>query len=308
MLQVTAQELTGRQFHILPLFAVRSLVAEGDLTVLQCQNPVVGDGDPVDVSPQISEHLFCPVEGRFAEDHPLLVPDLFGEGFTGQRFLCHLHEPVTKASGECTHRDEELVAGLTPLAVLVKPTGRNEHVHMGVVLQCSGPGVENGEDAELAADISGVEADGGEAYHSRLDQDVVEDLLVAADDVSQFRREGEDEMKVAGGEQFRFPRLQPALCIAAVAFGAASVFAGVVGVLLMTALFTLANMASHAFRAAVADSEERLLMAGEHPVAVAVEVRFPVGRDDMGQFHYRSAMSSLRLLSSRSEIRLVRCR
>lgn len=207
MLQVAAQELFCRQRHGLPLPGIRVLVAEGDSAVLQGEYAVVGDGDSVNVSAKVAQHLFCPVEGWFAEDYPFLVPDFLREDFMGERLVSHLHEPAAKASGQGLHRHQKLLAGFFPLTVFIESPGRHQHMHMGVVLQGSGPGMEDSEDAELAANELRVEADGGEGFHRCLDQDVVEEFLTLADNVSQFRGDGEDEVEVAHRQQLCFSLL-----------------------------------------------------------------------------------------------------
>ena len=51
----------------------------------------------------------------------------------------------------------------------------------------------------------------------------------------------------------------------AVAFGAAAVFAGVVGVVLVAAILALVDMAPHGLGAATGNVGQRPPVAGEHP-------------------------------------------
>jgi len=48
-------------------------VAEGDLAVLQGDEPVVGDGDAMRITGQVFEDVPWVLHGLFGEDHPLLV-------------------------------------------------------------------------------------------------------------------------------------------------------------------------------------------------------------------------------------------
>jgi len=47
--------------------------AEGDLAVLQGDEPVVGDGDAMRITGQVFEDVPWVLHGLFGEDHPLLV-------------------------------------------------------------------------------------------------------------------------------------------------------------------------------------------------------------------------------------------
>lgn len=48
-------------------------------SLFQAFNPVVGDGYFVGVAPQVFNHLFGPIKGWFAIDHPFLGKELFIE-------------------------------------------------------------------------------------------------------------------------------------------------------------------------------------------------------------------------------------
>lgn len=104
-------------------------------------------------------------------------------------------------------------------------------MHMRVVFQSPGPSMQYRQDAGLAANMFRIVPDGGESFDCGLDEDVVENVLIAADNVSEFGGKSEDEMEVTGWQQLSFPSQQPPLRIIAVAFGAASVLAGMIGVL-----------------------------------------------------------------------------
>jgi hypothetical protein len=89
---------------------------------------------------------------------------------------------------------------------------------------------------QIAADELGIEADPLQGINGGSCEDAVEQLLITAHNVPQFRGDGEDHMEVADRQQLRLSLCQPLLCVAAMARGAASVLAGVIGVMLMPAL------------------------------------------------------------------------
>jgi len=94
-------------------------VPEANGAVDQGENPVVGDGDAVDVASEVAQYLARPVESRPAEDDPFPLPDLCGKLQVGQRLPCEFHEPRTEDLRECPNRDEETLAGFPTDAVLI---------------------------------------------------------------------------------------------------------------------------------------------------------------------------------------------
>ena len=50
------------------------LVAEAHLSVIEVEEPLVGDGDPVGVAADVVEHLVGAGEGWLRVDHPLRLP------------------------------------------------------------------------------------------------------------------------------------------------------------------------------------------------------------------------------------------
>jgi hypothetical protein len=55
------------------------LPSEGDLIVVEGDEAMVGDGNAVSVASQVVEDMFCPAEGRFRVDDPLLMEELIDE-------------------------------------------------------------------------------------------------------------------------------------------------------------------------------------------------------------------------------------
>ena len=55
------------------------LPAEGDSTVMEGDETMVGDGNAVSVASQIVEDMFCAAEGRLGIDNPRLTEELIDE-------------------------------------------------------------------------------------------------------------------------------------------------------------------------------------------------------------------------------------
>jgi len=96
-----AQELRSEQCH-LPLFASVGVVlpSEGDSFPVKSKESMVGDGDPVCVSTQVTEDLSRTAECRFSVDDPVIavqppqeLVELFGR-CQGGRWACAV-QPVT---------------------------------------------------------------------------------------------------------------------------------------------------------------------------------------------------------------------
>jgi hypothetical protein len=68
-----AQKLARRQRH-LTLFVAVSIVfpAKGNVLTVECQQPVVADGNPVGVAAEILKYLAGSAERGLGIDHPLL--------------------------------------------------------------------------------------------------------------------------------------------------------------------------------------------------------------------------------------------
>jgi hypothetical protein len=56
---------------------------EKDFAILDIEDAVIADGDPVGISAEILENTFGTAKGRFAIDDPLLFIELFPEGIEG---------------------------------------------------------------------------------------------------------------------------------------------------------------------------------------------------------------------------------
>ena len=200
MLQKAAQELHCRQTHGLPFTGGCILVTEGHMFVFQVYDAVIGDGDPVDIAAHVIQHLFRLLEGRPGEDHPVIVPDILGEGFLGQGLAGELHEHCPEDRRERLDRHEKLPAGRSPDSVFVKSAGRNEEVEVGMVFLGSGPGVEHSQHPQLAADVFAIKAELGQGRYRCLKENGVKRVLISAHYFPKRRRQGEDQMKVGDGQ------------------------------------------------------------------------------------------------------------
>jgi len=74
MKQETAEKFIGTKCHDALLVAVSGVSeAERDLFAVEGDQPVIGDGDTMGISTEVSEHLIGPAERRFAVDDPAVA-------------------------------------------------------------------------------------------------------------------------------------------------------------------------------------------------------------------------------------------
>ena len=106
--------------------------------------------------------------------------------------------------------------------------GGNHAVDMGMMLQSLIPGMEHAEEADLGTEVAGIAGDLQQGLSAGVKQQVVDQPFVLQCERSQFPRQGEDDVHVAGGQQLPFPRLEPAQAGVALALGAMPVSARVV--------------------------------------------------------------------------------
>src|SRR5664279_86926 len=122
---------------------------------------------------------------------------------------------------------EEGSARGDPAGVARSETAGGQHaVDMGMMLQSLIPGMEHAEEADLRAEVTGIAGDFQQSCSSGVKQQVVDQPFILQCERSQFPRQGEDYVHVAGGQQLPFPRLKPALAGIALASGAMPASAG----------------------------------------------------------------------------------
>ena len=197
MLQKATDELMGGQGHGLPTLVLGVLVAEAHLPISDGEEAVVGQRDPVDIPAQVLQDLLRALHGRFTVDDPPFGPDRLGQGQVGA-FLTHqIEKQPAKELREGMDGHQVGRAGGPPLGpVGGDPTGWHQTVHMWMIDEGPGPGVENAENADEPPDIMWVCGELDERLGRGAEQNVVQVFLVAADKLPQFLGQGQDDMKV----------------------------------------------------------------------------------------------------------------
>ena len=306
--QEAAQELVDRQSQQTLLVGVRGISpAEGDVVLLQGDQSAVGDGDAVSVTAEIAQRVLRSAEGRLGIDDPVVAEqgsEPCGEGSWFRKWrevaielklvlvkggLESGDELATKDPAEHLDWQKEAVTRWDPPHVIGSEAARGSHaVDMGMMLQPLVPGVEHAEEADFRAEVAGIASDLQQACGTGLEEQVVDDALVLEREWSEFTRQGEDEVHVASGQQFLFPRLEPAQTRVRLASGTMPVAARVIGDgRRMPAGGTAIAMAAKSRGAAARDREQDLLVLPGDPATAALDEALPGPANNIGHLQRR---------------------
>ena len=149
---------------------------EADLTVLDGEEAVVGDGDAVGVLTEVVEDLVGAGEGALGVDDPLGLAEgleVAGEGVgvieSGARGAAELEpagaeglleqfeEEAAEQAGEDANGEEEAgAAGDPAVTVGSDAAAGDDAVQVGVKREHLPPGMQDGEEADLGPEVFGI--------------------------------------------------------------------------------------------------------------------------------------------------------
>ena len=112
------------------------------------------------------------------------------------------------------------------------------------------PGVEDGGDADIGAEVLGIGRDRQQRLGRGLEQERIDRRLVLVGDGADRRRQGEDDVVVGDRQELGLARGQPGGRRPPLALRAVAVAAGVVGDAGMGAVFTSLDVTAERGRAA----------------------------------------------------------
>ena len=146
-----------------------------------------------------------------------------------------------------------------PAGVVRSETAGGKHaVDMRMMLQTLIPGMEHAEEADLRAQMPWIAGDLQQGLGAGVKQQVVDQPFVLQCERGQFPRQREDDVDIAGGQQFPFPRLEPAQAGVALALGTVPVAARVVRDGGMSAVRAAIAMSAERGGAAARDGQQHL--------------------------------------------------
>jgi len=98
---------------------------------------------------------------------------------------------------EYVDRQEEGIVGMDPAAVIWGQTSGGDHaVDMRVSAQILTPGMQDGEESDVGAQVFGVGGHLEKGLRTGAEQEVINDLLVLQRQWRELVRQGEDNMAV----------------------------------------------------------------------------------------------------------------
>jgi len=239
MQEEPAQELVDGKGDGLQAAAVSVVLdPEADDVVGEPGEAVVGEGDAVGVAGEVVEERIGAGLGRLAEHDPGSATQGAVDG--GERCgetgverggaVEGVEEAGAEDARQGAYGEEEAVAGGDPAGVVggEGATG-DDAVQVDVQAEVAAPGVQNGDDAGGAAEMTGVGGEGAQGRGGGLEQEVVGQAAVVQGDRVEVVRQSEDDVEVGDGKGLGTACGEPALGVGGLALGAVAVAAGVVG-------------------------------------------------------------------------------
>jgi hypothetical protein len=161
---------------------------------------------------------------------------------------------------------------------------------MGVGCEFLTPGVQNAEEADLRAEMSGIASDFEKCFRTGAKQEIIEDLSVLQGQWSQPLRKGEDHMDVARREKFSSACCDPPFPGRGLTLRAVPVSAGVVrdsGA--MPAAGALIEMTAQCGGATPPNGQQHFDMLPTEPVAISFDESSSRCADEIGHLQGRPA-------------------
>ena len=161
-------------------------------------------------------------------------------------------------------------------------------MQMRMVLQCLSPGVQQGDCADLCAEMLRVGGDVAHCIGRSAEQDGVDRALVLERDLRRRRRQGEDDMVVGHRQQLGLTRLEPLGTCQTLALRTMSIAAGVVGAADQPAVAALLDVPSECRRSTDLDRRHDTSLDPAEMSAMAATERSAVAAEDIRHLQRRT--------------------
>jgi hypothetical protein len=147
--------------------------------------------------------------------------------------------------------------------------------------------VQDGEKANLRAQMFGIGSYGPQGLGRSLKEDVIDHLLVLVSDRSNLVRNGKDDVEVLAVEKFGLAVFNPLCTGQRLALWAMPIPARPIANALLAALIALFNLSSECCRAAQFDRSHDATLPRRHGRAMLVSIDFAVAAEDIRHFPLR---------------------
>jgi hypothetical protein len=294
------EEFLDREAHDFEAVAVGVVPpAKLDLPVLPGDEPVIGQRDAVRVAAQVGEDLGGAREGPFRVDDPGHGPQRAAETREcrgiGQRRRAAGEGQVSRGGG-AVERGEELAAEdegegshgeekpRRPRPDPARPVGGqpatgDETVEVQMLRQILPPRVQDGGDADRAAEMPRVSPKGEERVGGRSKQQRIDHARIPLSQRVEGVRQGEDDMKVRDREQLGLAGREPGLARGGLTLRAVPIPAAVVRDPDRPAAVTRLLMTAEGRGPTRRDRTQGAVLHGRQPVGT--RIRVPGRTDDV---------------------------
>ena len=224
------------------------------------------------------------------ERDPLPLPDthrdLRIDGRSG--FLHSLAKIRGNLPGKQVDRHKKSIASRFPMLTIRRdPTASDQQMDMGVIAQLPIPGVKHGQDTRDSPQEPFLGAQILDRRGRHLHQQAIEQLLMATEQPTQFRRNCRHGVKIVARQKFGLTLLQPLLGLAALAFGASPIPTAVVLPKRPLAVIAAIQSPTQFASAAGRDIRQCLLLRRQHLLVVSGLVLGAELADNVRQFNLR---------------------
>jgi len=149
------------------------------------------------------------------------------------------------------------------------------------------PGMQDAEEADLYAEVSGIASDFEEGFRTGTEQEIIDDLFVLQHHSGQAPRQGENYMEIARGEKLFLTRSDPAvpsggLTLRAVAIATAVIRDGGT----MSAAHALIEMSAESSSTTPRNGSQHFEVLPREPVAISFD-ELSCSADDIGHLQRR---------------------
>lgn len=231
MKQKTTEELLCGQFHFFLNVSMRAISpGEGNLSVVERNQAMVGNGHSMSVAAEIFENLFRPAEWAFAMNYPMSAVEVANEDLKRLRigkmlqlsvkanfpfsksFFEGIYNLASKDLPECIFRQKESIPWIRrhpALTIKGQSAGRNYAVNMRVMLQLLRPGVKHVEESDVRSQEFGIAGNLSQCLSAETQQHRVDELLVLQCKLRKKPRHCKDDVRVGNREKLFLPPVDP---------------------------------------------------------------------------------------------------
>jgi hypothetical protein len=260
-------EVIDAQAGLMGLAVTMAGVAEADVVVILVELAAGWEWAALDVASQVESYTLAVWVELTDVDVPMFAVELAhdgapvgwvgvlrqAQGEVAQGKAEVVKQLAAKQAGQDLGGQEEVVAGIAPLAIGIEAAGGDQAVDVGVLVEVTAPGVQGHEDAGQSAEELGIGAQGEQALAGAVEEDAVEPGTIEAPQGKQDVRQGEDDVEVLARQKLLQLRLDPGLARLVGALGAGAMTAGVVLELGVAVVGAVKQVGAHGRGEAVGD-------------------------------------------------------